>query len=522
MPYSLPSMTPVLPATPIPVRRQDEARPMIKPLPAPTLWLYIHLPQLPLEVLTRGMGNARACVLVQGEGGRRKVVMVNTRAATLGIRPGMPLGAAHALGEIVELERNARAEQHALANLGLWAMHMTSMVSLVPPDGVLLEVRGSLRLFKGLDGLLAALHQGLKQLGYRAQYAVAPTPLAATLLARNATRSVVLDLHELGRHLGGLPLTTLRLASAEQEALDSIGVRSIGECRRLARADLARRLSPAFLDQLDRLYGQLPDLRSAMPTPSAFEAQLELPWEVRHAQALITAGERLLLELQGYLRAHGAMTRQLRWCLRDRAGHAVRFEIRLTQPGRDHAHMLLLLRETLMRMTLKAPVTAIELEVDELTQGAPTASADLFGVRHQVQGEAYAVFVDRLRSRCGAEALRAMDLHGDHRPESAWRWRASDELGRRGASKPFFPDGLNLRPVWLVKEPVTLPTHHGVPQFEGPLRLVPGRERIDSGWWDERGQARDYFIAQTTRGSRLWVFKELDGEQRWRLQGVFE
>ncbi len=522
MPSSVPSMTTFPSTMPASVRPLDDARPLARPLPAAALWLHVHLPQLPLEVLTRGMAHSRACVLVQGEGGRRKVVMANTRAAALGIRAAMPLGAAHALGEIVELERNERAEQHALENLGLWAMQMTPLVSLVPPDGVLLEVRGSLRLFHGLDGLLARLRQGLKQLGYRAQYAVAPTPLAATLLARGTARSVVQDSHDLGRHLGGLPLEVLRLAPSEQDALDSIGVRTLGECRRLARTDLARRLSPALLDLFDRLYGQSPDPRATMPVPSVFEAALELPWEVRHAQALVTAGERLLLELQGYLRAHSAMTRHLHWRLRHGARYEERFDIRLTHPARDHQHMLLLLRETLMRMTLKEPVTSLELKVDDLVHGSPAMGADLFGVRHHAQGEAYATFVDRLRSRCGTQALRAMDLQPDHRPEAAWRWRENDEPVRRGGIKTLFSDGLNTRPVWLVKEPVTLSTEHGLPQFDGPLRLVPARERIDTGWWDERGLARDYFIAKTTRGSRLWVYKELDGEQRWRLHGVFE
>ena len=522
MPSSLP-LTSTFPVTmTAAVRPPDNAGSSARPQPAAALWLHVHLPQLALEVLTRGMAHNRACVLVQGEGGRRKVVMANTRAAALGIRAGMALGAAHALGEIVELERNERAEQHALENLGLWAMQMTPLVSLVAPDGVLLEVRGSLRLFHGLDGLLARLRQGLKQLGYRAQYAVAPTPLAATLLARGTTRSVVQDGHDLGRHLGGLPLEVLRLVPSEHEALHSIGVRTLGECRRLARADLARRLSPGLLDLFDRLYGQSPDPRATMVAPSIFEAALSLPWEVRHAQALVTAGERLLLELQGYLRAHSAMTRHLHWRLCHGARYEERFDIRLTHPARDHEQMLLLLRETLMRMTLKASVTSIELKVDDLVQGSPVPGADLFGVRHHAQGEAYATFVDRLRSRCGSQALRAMALQSDHRPEAAWRWRENDEPVRRGGIKTLFADGLNTRPIWLVKEPLTLSTEHGAPQFDGPLRLVPARERIDTGWWDERGLARDYFIAKTSRGSRLWVYKELDGEQRWRLHGVFE
>ena len=489
---------------------------------ASALWLHLHLPFLPLEVLLRGLAPGRACVLVQGEGSRRRVCMVNTRAATLGVRSGMPLDAAHALGDLVEFERNESTEQQALTSLGLWAMQFTPVVSRVPPDGLLLEIKGSLRLFHGLDGLLARLRQGLKQLGYRVQYAVAATPLAATLLARSSARTIVLDMHELKRALAELPVESLRLSVAQQEAFASIGVRNLGECRRLARSDLARRLSPAVVELLDRAYGQLADPRVAMPMTRVFDAALELPWEVRQAPALVIAGERLLHELIGYLRAHGAMTRQLRWSLRDRNQQRERFEIRLTRAGREYEQMALLLREMLMRMQLKAPICAIRLEVDDLVYGSPTTATDLFGGRPQATDEAYAAFADRLRSRCGEQALRSVALQPDRRPELAWCWRHGDSRSRQALVKSAAPADASMRPLWLVKEPVTLPTRRGLPQFDGPLQLVAERERIDTGWWDGNAMARDYFIATTTRGSRLWVYKELDGERRWRLHGVFE
>lgn len=493
------------------------------PQPAATLWLHLHFPQLALEVLTRGAAPRTPCVLAGGEGSRRTVALVNAQAATAGIRPGLPLAAAYALAEFTLLERNPRAERRALERLGLWAMQFSPQVSPVPDDGLLVEIKGSLRLFGGLDGLLERLRQGCKALGYRVQYAVAPTPLAATVLARAGTRVCVLERHELAPHLAALPLSTLRLAASELTALASVGVQRIGECRRLPRDGLARRCTPVVVECLDRLYGQRPDPRAALPLPRVFESTLELPWEVRSAPALLIAAERLLHELSGYLRASAALTRRLRWRLRDRDHGTTRFDTRLSQPGRDVGHMLVLLRETLARMRLPAPVHTLELSVDELVMETVPVSGELFAGGQQASGEAYAAFVDRMRSRCGEAALRGLDECPDHRPEHAWSWRTPGVPRRRPpAGTPGAPLRHGARPLWLIRQPLPLPTRHGRPEFDGPLELRPERERIDGGWWEAAAIARDYFIATTTRGGRLWIYRELAGERRWLLHGVFD
>ena len=504
-------------------RSQNLQPPSAFPLEA--LWLHLHLPQLPLEVLTRGVTTQRACVLTTGQGSlsrRRKILMANSRAAALGIRPGMPLGAAHALGELTVLTRNEPAEQRALDKLCLWAMQLSPQVSPVPPDGLVLEIKGSLRLFKGLEGLLARLRHGLKALGYRVQYAVAPTPLAATLLARSDSRAIVLIEQDLMHRLASLPIETLRLEARHNEALASIGVNCVGDCRRLPRSGLARRFSPALNDMLDRLFGCTLDPRPAFAVPPSFETVVELPWELENAQALAIAGQRLLHELVGYLRASAALTRQLRWGLIGRDNSRTHFEVRLTRASRDFDHMFLLLRETLMRMTLKVPVRAIDLYVDDIIRGISPRTDDLFLEQNQEDEEAYAMFIDRLRSRCGERALRGLGLRSDHRPEYAWCWRYPEVGTRKFFSKAVDSGRAGARPLWLVKRATTLNTRHGRPEFDGPLQLVRERERIDTGWWDGRAIARDYFIATTTKGSRLWIYKELDGERRWRLHGIFD
>jgi protein ImuB len=46
-------------------------------------------------------------------------------------------------------------------------------------------------------------------------------------------------------------------------------------------------------------------------------------------------------------------------------------------------------------------------------------------------------------------------------------------------------------------------------------------ERIETGWWDEAGIARDYYSATDLHGVRLWVFRERAVPHGWFLHGVF-
>ena len=66
------------------------------------------------------------------------------------------------------------------------------------PDLLLLEIAGSLRLFGGLPSLRQALSRDLRKLGFAAALAIAPTPLAATWLARASRRVCIRDTANLG------------------------------------------------------------------------------------------------------------------------------------------------------------------------------------------------------------------------------------------------------------------------------------------------------------------------------------
>lgn len=85
------------------------------------------------------------------------------------------------------------------------------------------------------------------------------------------------------------------------------------------------------------------------------------------------------------------------------------------------------------------------------------------------------------------------------------------------------PAGLP-RPLWLLDRPRALGERQGQPQHDGPLQLLAGPERIESGWWDGQPVRRDYFVAVDPAHRLLWIYRAAPGSTSpgaWFLHGSF-
>jgi protein ImuB len=478
------------------------------------LWLGIHLPDLALEVFARASASPGALVVTSGHGREQTVLVCNACAARQGIHAGMRLSAAQAQAqELRARTRDGQAERQALERLAGWAGQFTSLVSEAPPQALLLEVGGSRTLFGGLDRLVHGIRQGVQALGYTARLAVAPTPLGALWLARGAREHWVPALPDLAGVLGSLPLDCLDLTPVQHALLRGMGICRLGDCLRLPRDGLTRRLGPEFVSAIDRALGRLPDPRTAYIAPPVFDHAVLLPAAVDDTEGLSFALHQLLRELCGFLASRALGVKMLRLELRHARVAATRLTLDLVVPTRDARHLLGLLRERLERLSLAHPVEEIALISEALCPLAST-SLDLF-VRARACGEARAALVERLQARLGKQAVHSLEAMAEHRPERAWRYLAPGET--RGNSM----NGMRGRPVWLLPEPVALEVRDGRPCLDGILSLEPGPERIESGWWDGRDVARDYYVAGDREGARFWIYRELTGARRWLLHGIF-
>lgn len=495
-------------------------------------WLAIHLPDLPLEVHTRGLSDPLPVAVVE-RGRGDPVLLCNEPATARGVRPGLPLGGALALAaDLRALPRREASERAALQRLAAWCGRFTPEVSLAPPQALVLEVAGSLRLFGGASALIGQVRAGVSELGYRCTCCLAPTPGGALVLAAWGREGVIGDLAALRAAIVELPLPALGLAPRQLEDLRRMGLRRVGELLRLPRAGLAERFGPALVGQLQRLLGEAPDPRRCFTPPPQYLGRIELPAELVQVEGLIFPCRRLIDELGGYLAARECGTQRLAWRLTHADSPDTRFTLGTARPERDPQRWLGLLRERLERLELPAPVRAIVLRVRDI-RPLPPASLALFPQLERPSTPDPSL-LDRLRARLGQDTVRGLTLVADHRPERAWRWCAPGEPTRGGGR----PD----RPLWLLPEPLPLQrcagrgdtaagaetdsrlirfqTQAGQGAFE-VVDLGAECERIETGWWDGQAVARDYFVATTIQGERLWLYRECGGRRGWFLHGLF-
>jgi protein ImuB len=511
------------------------------------LWACLIFPSLPLDVFVRAQapeGVAHPFVVSSG-GHYPRVVAANAAARATGIHAGQLISAALAFAPHLRCrDRDPEAEARALAQLATLALTFTPGASLAPPDAIVAEIGGSLRLFAGLPRLAARLVEGPHALGYAARLGIAPTPGAALLLARAGHTHPVMAIAQLPALLAPLPLALVDFDDTLRTTLTDAGITTFGQAAALPRDGLARRGGDEFVRTVDRVLGRTADPRPPFVPPPRFASRLDLPAPVHDAQALGFGVNRLVQELATWLTARGLGVVRLQLTLaheryvRQRGLPATVVPMALGAPARAPAHLTGVLRERLARVTLPAPVESILLTSEKT---APLAGRNLGLLPGDEALAIEAPLVDRLRARLGEDAVIRVAPHAEHRPERATRdvvvtaatgarKRGSDAgamrpprsrdaaPGTADAGPAMLPEA--PRPLWLLAEPQ--PLAH---LFEDkPWALRDGPERIESGWWDGADVRRDYFVAQSPQGELMWIYRDhrygIDGGE-WFLHGVF-
>src|SRR5512134_3702963 len=111
-------------------------------------WIALYLPHLPLEALTRALATPEPQAVAE----HHRIVACDGKAVARGVRPGLSTAAASVLARELAIQpRNPAEETECLLGLAGWAAQYTPSVALELPDSLVLEVSGSLKLFRGLE-----------------------------------------------------------------------------------------------------------------------------------------------------------------------------------------------------------------------------------------------------------------------------------------------------------------------------------------------------------------------------------
>lgn len=495
------------------------------------LWLAVHFPCLGLEIFKLRQSPSLKRPLVLVEAGR--VRLADGPAQEAGVVTGCNLATALSIApQLIHFERDQAAERKRLHSLAALVQRFTSTVSLAPPAGLLLEVKGSLRLFGGLRLLMRRLRRAVRRLGHQASLAPAHTPAAALALARAGLAPSLPDFPDAAQlrrralqTLAEVPLHRTEMDARSIKRLADMGIFKVGPLARLPSHELGKRFGPDLLLALGKLTGALPDPRVSEPPQEHFRTTLHLLAPIANKTELLLPMRRLAVELEAWLNARQLGIRALRWRFSPLAGRSASVPVRFAKLRTKTGNMLEISRLALEKADLPEEILSLSLAAQATEPRTPTSqdAGDLLATRGEAAAEAPMDFVDRLHARLGGKALSALRLVDDHRPECAWTTVAAAEA----PCVPYAPDGgpmprTNARPLWLLPSPR--------PISLDDYRLLSGPERIESGWWQQSVQ-RDYFVALAANGARCWLFQNRrDAPDRqttthtpgqWFLHGYF-
>lgn len=459
-------------------------------------------------------------VLTLKQKNANRIYCLNTAATQQGLQQGMAYTDARAFCPTLQ-SRVAMPDQDQrfLNLLCRWATRYCPWVGREGEDGLVMDITGSAHLFGGEVAMLSDMRSRLMRAGLSVQIGLADTRGAAWALAHygegNAANGNTLAA------LSTLPVAALRIDDQTSATLQRLGLHSIGDLAKTARAPLNRRFGPALLRRLDQALGAQPEEISPHSLPQHYAVRLTLPEPIGLLSDVMAGAERLLDQLCDKLKAHDMGARQLCITLRRVDQDHQQVELRLARPLRDPRRILALFERGLAEIDAGFGIDLLRLEA---TQVENLPVQQISHVSGDAQGKLDDL-ISRLGTRVGLENIQRFLPADSHIPERSFI------MVPTAYSEPASGWANNQpRPICLFPpEPIAARGSQPPKQFRWRrMSLTTGRatgpERIAPEWWLEdenwRSGLRDYWRVETTQGRRLWMFYTPQ-KPGWFVHGEF-
>lgn len=490
--------------------------------------LSLWLPQLPLDRRVRlGDGRAAGAFAIVAEiRNAWRLTHLSDAARRAGLSPGLSLPDARAICPALLSEPADPAREDALLRaLWRWADQFSPLVSLDPPDGLLMDITGCAHLFGGERDLAETIAERAGDLQITARIGIADTKGAAAALARFSSAPIAIaDAGRTAEALAALPLAALGLEPALIHDIRRTGLQSIGQLYAIRSAELARRYGLTLTTALERSLGRTPDPIVPKSAGPVYAARATLPEPIGRLEDIEGVILRLAGSVCGRLNAAGCGARRYRLTVRPVDGGDQTMTVGFAKPGAAPDAVLQQFRNPLSTLTLEFGADVFRLVAESVEPLHPRQSG--FDKRSQ-QEDDRADLISTLGNRLGFDRVRLFAPGDSHLPEREF---FTVEAMDRPDQTTWTPSP-RQRPLRLYHPPERLRVETaGRPplKFEWRRRIYEtgaalGPERLAGEWWRENDASlRDYWRVETRTGPRLWLVTfpgQADGA--WYVAGRF-
>lgn len=455
--------------------------------------------------------------LTQATGGTYRLTAVNFMANKLGLKAGMPLADAMAqVPKLVTAPADPAGDQAALERLADWCCRWSPTVQVDGLDGIILDVTGVPHLFGGEGGMLDQMRASFRRMQVVARLGIAPSPAAAWAWARWGAGGALLDDRTAAfENLKDLPVAALRIEANIVDALNGLGLKTIGSIANLPRAPLAKRFGQDLLSRLDMLMAREPEPITPRTPQAPWRSRTHLVEPVSTRDAIDTVLDHLLDALCKLLADEHLGARQLALTAFRVDGDIQTIRVGTSYPSRSPNHLKRLFRDPLDSI---APGFGIESFTLEALTADPFTADQASLEATQQDDSRFAELIDRLQGRLGARNVFRYEPLGKHTPENAFA-----RLPPMARSNREMPE-CDPRPTRLMQpEPIEMETAGEAftwRRIRRRIAMTAGPERLH-GEWKNGGMdiaARDYYQVEDEVGRRYWVFRSNAG---WFMHGIF-
>jgi protein ImuB len=413
---------------------------------------------------------------------------------------------------------------HGTGNLTALAFEFSPTVEatgvLNGSDTVTFDVSGLDRLFGLPQDVAAAIARRAREIGVKANLALAGNPDAAICAARGFPGVSLIPHGDEGKFLATLPLALLAPTPPLLETLERWGIRRFQEMAALPPLGIAERLGTEGLRLRELARGEGDRKLLSLAEALHFEDEIELDYPLELLEPLAFLLARLINGLATRLATRGLATDELRLRLKLETCGTHERCLRLPVPSLDTKAFLKLLQLDLESHPPAAPIVHLWMGVNPVKPQAAQTGLFVPVAPEPVKLE---LTLARIQAFVGEGRVGTPELLDTHRPDA---FRINKGTGvvvkprLKNASVPF----LALR-IFRPRRAARVAIASGQPSFvmaegvRGKVLDLAGPWRTSGDWWTADAWQRDEWDIALSDGALYRIYCEPAG---WFVEGSYD
>jgi len=385
---------------------------------------------------------------------------------------------------------------------------------------VTFDVSGLDRLFGLPQDVAAAIARRARELGVKANLALAGNPDAAICAARGFSGVSLIPHGDEGKFLAPLPLALLTADPQMLETLERWGIRRFQEMASLPPLGIAERLGPEGLRLRELARGEAD--RKLLPLVDAlnFEDEIELDYPVELLEPLAFLLARLINGLATRLATRGLATDELRLRLKLEPSGIHERTLRLPVPSLDTKACLKLLQLDLEAHPPDAPIVHLWMGMNPVKPQAAQTGLFVPVTPEPVKLE---LTLARIQAFVGEGRVGTPELLDTHRPD-AFRMKKGAGSPARADVKNTAAPFMALR-IFRPRRAARVAIASGRPSFvmadgvRGKIVDLAGPWRTSGDWWTADPWQRDEWDIALSDGALYRIYCEPAG---WFVEGSYD